>query len=338
MTDAPRSDADDRSLTAVLGERRALLNLAFRMLGSSYDAEDVVQETYTRWYALSEEDRRGIRTPMAWLVRVASRICLDQLSSARVRRESYLGEWLPEPLPGAPWDTGRPADPGTDPAEQVSLDESVTMGVLVVLDSVTPAERVVFILHDVFGVPFTEIAETVGRSPAACRQLASTARRRVRASQPRSVRGSRHRDVVSAFKRACETGDLEMLVGLLAAKMRLLADTLNDVFGATDDDVQVEGLAMSGTAGRTLVQIARRDDDLPGRGGRASKGAASKALPGRPVLSHPRLVPGARRAAVAPPARPGSDDQPETASEGHGRRPRRGTAPGRSTRARVHRR
>ncbi|MBW8698899.1 ECF RNA polymerase sigma factor SigJ [Streptomyces sp. MBT84] len=95
MTDAPRSDADDRSLTAVLGERRALLNLAFRMLGSSYDAEDVVQETYTRWYALSEEDRRGIRTPMAWLVRVASRICLDQLSSARVRRESYLGEWLP---------------------------------------------------------------------------------------------------------------------------------------------------------------------------------------------------------------------------------------------------
>ncbi|MEV6991072.1 universal stress protein [Streptomyces sp. NPDC093228] len=126
--------------------------------------------------------------------------------------------------------------------------------------------------------------------------------------------------------------------GARRAAMRLLADTLNDVFGATDDDVQVEGLAMSGTAGRTLVQIARRDDDLPGRGGRASKGAASKALPGRPVLSHPRLVPGARRAAVAPPARPGSDDQPETASEGHGRRPRRGTAPGRSTRARVHRR
>ncbi|MET8640435.1 RNA polymerase sigma factor SigJ [Streptomyces sp. NPDC004675] len=224
MTDTPLSDADDRSLTAVFGERRALLNLAFRMLGSSYDAEDVVQETYARWYALSEEDRRGIRTPMAWLVRVASRICLDQLSSARVRRESYLGEWLPEPLPGAPWDTGRPAGPGTDPADQVSLDESVTMGVLVVLDSVTPAERVAFILHDVFGVPFTEIAETVGRSSAACRQLASSARRRVRAAQPRSVRGSRHRDVVSAFKRACETGDLDMLVGLLAANATATSD------------------------------------------------------------------------------------------------------------------
>lgn len=215
MTDEPTARADEESLTTIFSERRVLLNLAFRMLGSSYDAEDVVQETYTRWYALSEESQRGIRSPMAWLVRVASRICLDQLSSARVRRERYVGEWLPEPLPETSWDRVRPANAGTDPADFVSLDESVTMGVLVILDSVTPAERVAFILHDIFGVPFKEIAETVGRTPDACRQLATSARRRVRAAEPRGITSGRHKDVVSAFKRACETGDLDGLVGLL---------------------------------------------------------------------------------------------------------------------------
>lgn len=215
MIDEPLPEAGDESLTTIFSERRVLLNLAFRMLGSSYDAEDVVQETYTRWYALSEEDQHAIRSPMAWMVRVASRICLDQLSSARVRRERYVGEWLPEPLPETSWDTVRPMGAGADPADQVSLDESVTMGVLVILDSVTPAERAAFILHDVFGVPFTEIAETVGRTPAACRQLAASARRRVRAAEPRGISSSRHRHVVSAFKLACETGDLDELIGLL---------------------------------------------------------------------------------------------------------------------------
>ncbi|MEV0186228.1 RNA polymerase sigma factor SigJ [Streptomyces sp. NPDC050625] len=217
MNDEPFPEVGDDSLTTIFSERRVLLNLAFRMLGSSYDAEDVVQETYTRWYALSEDAQRSIKSPMAWLVRVASRICLDQLSSARVRRERYVGEWLPEPLPETSWDAVRPADAGADPADQVSLDESVTMGVLVILDSVTPAERVAFILHDIFGVPFSEIAETVGRTPAACRQLAASARRRVRSAEPRGVASSRHRNVVSAFKHACETGDLDGLIGLLDA-------------------------------------------------------------------------------------------------------------------------
>ncbi|WP_432190681.1 RNA polymerase sigma factor SigJ [Streptomyces sp. Tue6028] len=215
MIDKPFHEADEESLTAVFSERRVLLNLAFRMLGSSYDAEDVVQETYMRWYALSEDDQRSIDSPMAWLVRVASRICLDQLTSARARREWYVGEWLPEPLPETPWDMDRPAAVGTDPAEWVSLDESVTMGVLVILDSVTPAERVAFILHDIFGVPFNEIAETVGRTPAACRQLAASARRRVRAAEPRGISSARHRNIVLAFKQACETGDLDGLIGLL---------------------------------------------------------------------------------------------------------------------------
>ncbi|MFE0626213.1 RNA polymerase sigma factor SigJ [Streptomyces sp. NPDC058864] len=224
MPDASLPEAADHSLSAVFGERRVLLNLAFRMLGSSYDAEDVVQETYLRWYALSEDDQRAIRSPMAWLVRVASRICLDQLSSARVRRERYVGEWLPEPLPGSAGDSVGPVAGAADPADQISLDESVTMGVLVVLDSVTPAERVAFILHDIFGVPFTEIAETVGRSAAACRQLATSARRRLRAAEPPTIRSSRHRDVVSAFKHACETGDLDSLVGLLDVNATATAD------------------------------------------------------------------------------------------------------------------
>lgn len=213
--DEPISPVAGGSLSTIFKERRILLNLAFRMLGSSYDAEDVVQETYTRWYALSEETQRNIKSPTSWLVRVASRICLDQLSSARARRERYVGEWLPEPLPDTSWDMVRPAHVGTDPAEQVSLDESVTMAVLVILDTVTPAERVSFILHDIFGVPFKEIAATIGRTPAACRQLATSARRRVQVAEPRRAVSARHKSVVSAFKYACETGSLDALVGLL---------------------------------------------------------------------------------------------------------------------------
>jgi RNA polymerase sigma factor (sigma-70 family) len=209
----------------VFGERRSLLNLAFRMLGSSYDAEDVVQETYVRWCTLSEAEQRDINSPTGWLVRVASRICLDHLASARVRREHYVGEWLPEPLPDRPgWGNTARQEFEADPADHVTLDESVSMGVLVVLDSVTPAERVAFVLHDVFGVPFAEIAETVGRTPAACRQLATSARRRIRASRPHTVRTHQHERVVSAFKHACETGDMDTLIGLLDPDATVYAD------------------------------------------------------------------------------------------------------------------
>lgn len=215
----------DPMLRAVMGERRALLNLAFRMLGSSYDAEDVVQDTYARWYAMSEAEQQTIRSPMAWLVRVASRICLDQLASARRRRERYIGEWLPEPIPDEPrWDSTGRQGRAADPADNVTLDESVSMGMLVVLESLTPAERVSFVLHDVFGIPFDEIAATVGRSPAACRQLASSARRRIRASRPEPTEMGRHQRIVSAFKQACETGDMATLVGLLDPDVVYVAD------------------------------------------------------------------------------------------------------------------
>jgi RNA polymerase sigma-70 factor (ECF subfamily) len=166
-----------------MSQRRQLINLAYRLLGSLAEAEDAVQETYARWYALSRQQQDAIESPGAWLTTVASRICLDLLGSARARRETCVGEWIPEPLPEpTEWISGRPGGPA-DLADRVTLDESVNMAFLVVLDLMTPAERVTLILHDVFGYPFAEVAGIVGRTPAACRQLASSARRRIRASQ-----------------------------------------------------------------------------------------------------------------------------------------------------------
>ncbi|XVU30201.1 RNA polymerase sigma factor SigJ [Actinoplanes sp. CA-054009] len=190
-------------------ERRRLTNLAYRMLGSLAEAEDAVQETYARWFAMSETQRGLIASPPAWLTRVAGRICLDQLGSARVRRERYVGEWIPEPLP-EPGD-GMPADP----AERITLDESVTMAFLVVLESMTPAERVAFVLHDVFRYPFAEVADIVGRTPAACRQLASSARRRMEVSRAPATPAARQAGVVRDFKQAWEAMDIGALIGLL---------------------------------------------------------------------------------------------------------------------------
>src|SRR5215472_1016395 len=151
----PEHGQPDPELSAIMSERRQLINLAYRLLGSLAEAEDAVQETYARWYALSRQQREAIESPGAWLTTVASRICLDLLRSARVRRETYVGEWLPEPLPGtADWVTGQPGGITADPADRVTLDESVSMAFLIVLESMTPAERVALILHDVFGYSF----------------------------------------------------------------------------------------------------------------------------------------------------------------------------------------
>ncbi|MEU6710167.1 RNA polymerase sigma factor SigJ [Nonomuraea sp. NPDC046802] len=202
----------DPSLSTLMSERRQLINLAYRLLGSLADAEDVVQETYARWYAMSPRQQEAIESPGAWLMRVASRVCLDLLGSARVRRESYVGEWIPEPLPDrTEWVSGRTADP----ADRVTLDESINMAFLVVLESMTPAERVVFVLHDVFRYPFAEVAEIVGRTPAACRQLASSARRRIRAAQAPSAPAAQRAGIVRNFKQAWEAKDIDALIGLL---------------------------------------------------------------------------------------------------------------------------
>src|SRR3989442_2154013 len=137
----------DPGLSAIMSERRRLINLAYRLLGSLADAEDVVQETYARWYAMSEERQEAIEVPAAWLTTVASRICLDLLGSARARRERYVGEWIPEPLPERTERvSGQLAGSTADPADRGTLDESVHMAFLVVLASMTPAHRVAFIL------------------------------------------------------------------------------------------------------------------------------------------------------------------------------------------------
>ncbi|MEV8409369.1 RNA polymerase sigma factor SigJ [Streptomyces niveus] len=209
----------------VMSERRQLINLTYRLLGSLAEAEDAVQETYARWYAMSRQRRSAIQKPGAWLTTVASRICLDLLGSARARRERYVGEWLPEPLPEpTEWITGRPGEATVDPADRITLDESVNMAFLVVLEAMTPAERVAFILHDVFRYAFAEIAEITGRTPAACRQLASSARRRVRDSRSPAVATAQQAGIVRDFKQAWETNDIAALVGLLDPDATMTAD------------------------------------------------------------------------------------------------------------------
>jgi RNA polymerase sigma-70 factor (ECF subfamily) len=214
----------DPGLAAIISERHQLINLAYRLLGSVAEAEDAVQAAYLRWYALTPDQRDAIASPGAWLTTVTSRICLDQLGSARVRRERYVGEWIPEPVPdAAEWISSRPGTPA-DPADRITLDESVSMAFLVVLESMTPAERVAFILHDVYGYPFAEIGRVVGRSPAACRQLASSGRRRVRAGHPPAVPNARRAAIVRDFSHAWQTGDVAALIALLDPDATLRAD------------------------------------------------------------------------------------------------------------------
>jgi RNA polymerase sigma factor (sigma-70 family) len=218
--------APDPGLDAIISERRRLINLAYRLLGSLAEAEDAVQETYARWYAMSAQQQEAIESPGAWLTTVASRICLDLLGSARARRERYVGDWLPEPLPGpAEQLSGRPGGSTADPADRVTLDESVSMAFLVVLESMTPAERVAFSLHDVFGYSFAEVAQIVGRTPAASRQLASSARRRIRASQAPAAPAARQAGIIRDFKKAWEARDITAIIGLLDPGATATADT-----------------------------------------------------------------------------------------------------------------
>ncbi|TDC97221.1 sigma-70 family RNA polymerase sigma factor [Actinomadura sp. 7K507] len=194
--------------------RPRLLRVAYTMTGSLVEAEDCVQEAWLRLRGL--DDPASIRELGAWLTTTVSRLALDTLTSARARREKYVGTWLPEPLVGTGSD---------DPADRVTLDESVSMALLVVLERLSPAERTAFVLHDVFGVPFPEIAEVVGRSPAAVRQLASRGRRHVEGGRPRSpATQAEQRELVEAFTAACRDGDLPGLIALLDPDVVLRGD------------------------------------------------------------------------------------------------------------------
>lgn len=193
-------------------DRRYLLAVAYRMLGSAADAEDAVQEAFVRLSVAAPAD---LANPRAWLTTVTSRICLDMLGSARARRETYVGTWLPEPLAAE-----------ADPGEVTALRESVRTAVLLVLETLRPAERVAFVLHDVFGMEFDRVATVLDSTPAACRQLASRARRRVREQAPPrgQVSAAEHRAVTAAFLRAARDGDVADLVGLLDPAVVLRSD------------------------------------------------------------------------------------------------------------------
>lgn len=189
-----------------LTHRRRVLDVCYRMLGTLTDAEDAAQETFAR---LVRHGADGIDDVEGWLVTVAGRVCLDKLRADSVRRR-YVGPWLPAPLLEPPGDE-------PDPADRVTLDDSIRIALLVVLEQLTPAERAVFVLHDVFGLTFEQVARVVGRTPAACRKLASRARATIRDDpEPRfRVAPAVARQVAERFAAACETGDLDALVAVL---------------------------------------------------------------------------------------------------------------------------
>src|SRR6185503_15917606 len=201
--------------------RRRLLGLAYRMLGSMAEAEDAVQEAYLRWH---DTDRDNVKEPRAFLMTTTTRICLDVLKSARVKREQYVGPWLPDPIT----DTASLA-----PDAQTELAEDLSVALLLALDRLSPLERAAFLLHDVFDYSFAQIAEALGRNEAACRQLATRARAHVRTSRPagavspHGASGSvdpKHAQLLSAFISASRSGDLATLTRLLASDARVVSD------------------------------------------------------------------------------------------------------------------
>jgi len=257
----PGGGGPDPGLSVIIGERRQLINLACRLLGSLTEAEDAVQETYARWYAMTRRQRDAVESPGAWVTTVTSRICLDLLGSARARRETYVGAWLPEPLPGPAEGPGGRPGAYAGPADRITLDESVSMAFLVVLDTMTPAERVAFILHDVFCHSFAEVAQITGRTPAACRKLASAARRRVRASRAPAAPPARQAGLVRDFQKAWEAGDINALIGLLDPDATATADGGGLVTAALRPIEGAEQIARfyAGIVGRALdVTILER--------------------------------------------------------------------------------
>jgi len=197
-----------------VAHRSLLFTVAYEMLGSAADAEDVVQETWLRWAALGDTARADVRDPRAYLVRIVTRQSLNRLRTLARQREDYVGEWLPEPLLTSP-----------DVAEDVELAESVSYAMLTVLETLGPTERAVFVLRDVFDTPYEEVAEAIGKSPAAVRQIAHRAREHVAARRPR-VRVSRAEQdaVVERFLVAVRGGDLQGLLDVLAPDVVLVAD------------------------------------------------------------------------------------------------------------------
>lgn len=192
--------------------RSLLLGVAYRMLSSHADAEDIVQDCYLRW---ERADREEIRSPRSWLTTVCSRLCLDRLKSARARREQYVGDWLPEPL----------VERDLSPSRAAQIDESVSTALLLILEQLSPSERAAFLLHDVFQFTFEEVAEILGKTGSSCRKLAQRARDRVAAGKPRFAPDpATHHDLVHAFWQAADEGDTNRLQQLLSGEAFLRSD------------------------------------------------------------------------------------------------------------------
>lgn len=251
--------------------RRRLLGLAYRMLGTMSDAEDAVQEAYLRWHAV---DRDRVADPAAFLMRTTARLCLDVLTSARARREEYVGPWLPELV----LDTA-----ALTPDGRTELAEDLSIALLLTLDRLSALERAAFLLHDVFDFSFAEVAAALDRSEAACRQLASRARARVRAARPRKATarppGSgdvdpKHARLMAAFASATASGDLDALMRMLAEDVRVVTDGGGKVRSALE---VIEG---AGRAARFLVGVTRKGADAWWRDDFSMRFAAVNDLPG----------------------------------------------------------
>jgi RNA polymerase sigma-70 factor (TIGR02957 family) len=226
------------SVDPFVRHRRLLFTVAYEMLGSATDAEDVVQETWLRWAAV---DHAEIRDPRAYLVRIVTRQALDRLRAVSRRREDYVGEWLPEPLLTSP-----------DLADDVELAESVSIAMLTVLETLGPAERAVFVLREVFDAPYDEIAAIVGKSPAAVRQIAHRAREHVAARRPRMQGSPAERQaVVDRFLAALQTGDVQGLLAVLSPEVVLRAD------GGGVANAILRPLAGAERVARLLAQFAK---------------------------------------------------------------------------------
>ena len=246
--------------------RRRLLGMAYRMLGSMAEAEDAVQEAYLRWH---DTDRDIVKEPRAFLMTTTTRICLDVLKSARVQREEYVGPWLPEPIT----DTASLA-----PDAQTELAEDLSVALLLALDRLSPLERAAFLLHDVFDYSFSQVADALDRNEAACRQLASRARTRVKEARPRGLTPPRsatsidpkHQQLLSAFIIASQSGDIEALTRLLASDARIVTDgggkvpaALNVIEGADRVAAFVAGVVRKGFTGDMSIRF-QMVNGLPG--------------------------------------------------------------------------
>jgi RNA polymerase sigma-70 factor (TIGR02957 family) len=234
--------------------RRLLFGVAYQMLGSVADAEDTVQDAWLRW---SAADRSEVTDPRAYLVQVTTRLALDRLRSAQSRRESYVGPWLPEPLLTAPPVASGP--PAPSPDEAAELGEQVSLALLVVLETLSPVERAVFVLREVFGISAAEVGDILGRSEPAVRQLAHRAREHVEARRPRFDTDRREqREVTERFLAAAAGGDVDSLLAALAPDVVLITDGGGRAKAARRPITGADKVA------RFLVGIAQQGADIPG--------------------------------------------------------------------------